>query len=309
MSTDNDELMVDGPLVKCRHWELCSYLDLHLLRQEFLNQYALEPIPVAPGIIEWWNSLIMMSGTNQLQKMHYQKRFLVVQTSHHVSSGQAFVAAQHRTRTWNRCWLTGNVRQSPTVIRFHFLKFTWIIHRIHLLFLSVYVDEIKLAGKKQNINRMWENTHERRLFGRTDIISWPCLYGLYSKRMAKKQRYCRWLPKYVRNPGFLPVLWKNNQFFHSIGCEFFFMVLWTWESDAKKCVGRYCELGEQNNSTATQKSQTPCFDDLLFKEEEMGSVGELSTVCTQVVLKCLHLARIGRPDFLVVRKNNLPVQL
>ena len=33
-----------------------------------------------------------------------------------------------------------------------------------------------------------------------------------------------------------------------------------------------------------------------FKEEEMGSVGELSKVCSQIVLKCLYLARIGRPD-------------
>ena len=30
----------------------------------------------------------------------------------------------------------------------------------------------------------------------------------------------------------------------------------------------------------------------------MNSVGELSHVCSQVVLKCLYLARIGRPDIL-----------
>ena len=35
-----------------------------------------------------------------------------------------------------------------------------------------------------------------------------------------------------------------------------------------------------------------------FKEEEMKSVGELSNVCSQIVLKCLYLARIGRPDIL-----------
>ena len=39
-------------------------------------------------------------------------------------------------------------------------------------------------------------------------------------------------------------------------------------------------------------------DDHQFKEEEMGSVGELSTVCSQIVLKCLFLARIGWPDVL-----------
>ena len=35
-----------------------------------------------------------------------------------------------------------------------------------------------------------------------------------------------------------------------------------------------------------------------FKEEENGSFGELSTVCSQIVLKCLFLARIGKIDVL-----------
>ena len=37
-------------------------------------------------------------------------------------------------------------------------------------------------------------------------------------------------------------------------------------------------------------------DDHQFKEEENGSVGELSTVCSQIVLTCLYLSRIGRLD-------------
>ena len=35
-----------------------------------------------------------------------------------------------------------------------------------------------------------------------------------------------------------------------------------------------------------------------FEEEEMESLGELSQVCSQIVLKCLYLARIGRLDIL-----------
>ena len=46
------------------------------------------------------------------------------------------------------------------------------------------------------------------------------------------------------------------------------------------------------------KVSTPCIDDHHFKEEETKSVGELSQVCSQIVLKCLYLARIGRPDIL-----------
>ena len=67
------------------------------------------------------------------------------------------------------------------------------------------------------------------------------------------------------------------------------------ERHAKKCVERYCELA---NKTIQQlyKVATPCMDDRQFEEEENESVGELPTVCSQNVLKCLCLARIGRPD-------------
>ena len=66
---------------------------------------------------------------------------------------------------------------------------------------------------------------------------------------------------------------------------------------AKKCVERYCELA---NKTTQQlyKVSTPCIDDHHFKEEELESVGELSKRFSQIVLKCLYLARIGRLDIL-----------
>ena len=46
-----------------------------------------------------------------------------------------------------------------------------------------------------------------------------------------------------------------------------------------------------NNYT---KSQHHAWLTINFKEEN-DSVGELSTVCSQIVLKCLCVARIGRP--------------
>ena len=69
------------------------------------------------------------------------------------------------------------------------------------------------------------------------------------------------------------------------------------EGHAKKCVERYCELA---NRTTQQlyKVSTPCIDDHQSKEEELNSVGKLSKVCSQIVLKCLYLARNGRPDIL-----------
>ena len=69
------------------------------------------------------------------------------------------------------------------------------------------------------------------------------------------------------------------------------------EGHAKKCVDRYCGLA---NKTTEQlyKVATPCMDDHQFKEEDNGSIGELSTVCSHIVLKCLYLARAGNPDIL-----------
>ena len=78
------------------------------------------------------------------------------------------------------------------------------------------------------------------------------------------------------------------------------------EGHAKKCVESNCELA---NETTKQffKVATPCMDDHQFKDEENESVRELSTVCSQIVLKCLYLARTGRPDFLW-SVNKLPRQ-
>ena len=75
----------------------------------------------------------------------------------------------------------------------------------------------------------------------------------------------------------------------------------SWSYDmvghAKNCVEQYCELA---NKTTQQvyKVSTPCIDDHHFKEEELKYVGDLSKICSQIVLKCLYLARIGRPDIL-----------
>ena len=67
------------------------------------------------------------------------------------------------------------------------------------------------------------------------------------------------------------------------------------EGHVKMCVGRSCELA---NKTTQQlyKVATPCMDDHQFREEENWSVGDFSTVCSQIVLTCLYLARIGRLD-------------
>ena len=69
------------------------------------------------------------------------------------------------------------------------------------------------------------------------------------------------------------------------------------EGHAKKCVERYCELANRNIQQLYEVA-TPCLDDHQFKEDELETVGDLSKVCSQIVLTYLYLARIGRPDIL-----------
>ena len=78
---------------------------------------------------------------------------------------------------------------------------------------------------------------------------------------------------------------------------------WSYDMEGhmqRKAWQRYCELA---NKTTQQlyKVATPCLDDLYNKDEENGSVGELPTVCPQIVSEMSAcVARIGRPDILTV---------
>ena len=61
---------------------------------------------------------------------------------------------------------------------------------------------------------------------------------------------------------------------------------WSYEMEdhAKKCAERCCKLANKTTQHL-YKVSTPCIDDHHVKEEEMKSVGELSKVCSQIVLK------------------------
>ena len=169
------------------------------------------------------------------------------------------------------------------------------VHREKRLFLSVYVYDIKLAGKKQNINPMWKVLNKEVDLGEPTSF----LDHVY---LGCTQRECQISKDIVDNyrsmfetrisAGAIEELPSTEKSEANISSWSYDM-----ESHAKKCVDRYCELA---NKTTQQlhKVSTPCIDDHHFKEEELKSVGELSIVCSQFVLKCLYLARIGRPDIL-----------
>ena len=81
-------------------------------------------------------------------------------------------------------------------------------------------------------------------------------------------------------------------------------VAWSYdmEGHAQKCVERYCELA---NKIVEQlyKVSSPCLDDHQFKQEERESVGELSEVCSHIVLKMFVLGTNWTTWHLVVSQQ------
>ena len=78
------------------------------------------------------------------------------------------------------------------------------------------------------------------------------------------------------------------------------------EGHAQKCVERHCEWANKKVEQL-RKISNPCVDDHQFKQEELEPVGQLPEVCSQNVLKCLYLARIGRT--FCGRSTNMQEQL
>ena len=167
------------------------------------------------------------------------------------------------------------------------------VHREKGLFLSVYVDDIKLAGKKHNIDPMWKVLNKEVDLGEPtsflDHVYLGCTQRQCEISKDSVESYRTMFESRISAGRLEKLPFPQNIRISS----------WSYDmaGHAKKCVERYCELA---NKTTQQlyKVSTPCIDDHHFKEEETKSVGELSNTCSQIVLKCLYLARIGRPDIL-----------
>ena len=130
------------------------------------------------------------------------------------------------------------------------------VHRDKGWFLSVYVDDIKLAGKKQNIDPMWKVLNKEVDLGEPTSF----LDHVY---LGCTQRQCEISKDIVDNYRTMfesrisAVRVEKLPFPQNLRIS-----SWSYdmEGHAKKCVERYCELA---NKTTQQlyKVSTPCIDD------------------------------------------------
>ena len=134
----------------------------------------------------------------------------------------------------------------------------------------MYVDDIKLAGKKQNIDPMW------RVLKKEVDLGEPTSF-VDHENLECTQRQCEINKAIVDN--------YRTMFESRISAEWpeklpysenLRISSWSYDmkGHAKKCVERYCELASKTTQQL-YKVSTPCIDDHHFKEEEMKSVGEL----------------------------------
>ena len=76
------------------------------------------------------------------------------------------------------------------------------------LFLSVYVDDKKLAGKTQNINPTWKILMKNVDLGEPTSLLDQCFLGCTQKECQISKDIVDIITEVCSNRGFLPGLWK-----------------------------------------------------------------------------------------------------
>ena len=142
-----------------------------------------------------------------------------------------------------------------------------------MVFLYVYVDDIKLGGKRQ-INPMWK------------LLSKEVDFGEPTSFYDHEDLVCTQRPGEISQDivDNYRAMFESRFFAGGIEKLPYYENLrissWSYdmEGHAKKGVERYFELANKTTQQLYNVS-TPCIDDHHFWEEEMKSVGELSQVC------------------------------
>ena len=144
------------------------------------------------------------------------------------------------------------------------------------------MDDIKLAGKRQNLDPMWKVLNNEVDLGEPTSF----LDHVY---LDCTQRQCEISKDIVDNYRTMFESRISAGATEKSPCsEPMNISSWSYdmEGHAKKCVERYCELANRTTQQLSKVS-TPCIDDHHFKEEELKSVGELSNAYNWHVLEDL----------------------
>ena len=135
------------------------------------------------------------------------------------------------------------------------------VHREKGLFLSVYVDDIKLTGKKQNLDPMWKLLNKEVDLGEPtsflDHVYLGCTQRQCEISKDIVDNYRTMFESRISAGGVEKLPFPQN------------LRISSWSNDmaghAKKCAQRYCELANKTTQQSNKVS-TPCIDDHHFKD-------------------------------------------
>ena len=168
------------------------------------------------------------------------------------------------------------------------------VHRKQGLFLSVYVDVIKMAGKKQSMAPMWGKIDEERCSWRTDPTSWSrTLGGAFYVNASRTKSLLMSTGKCSSHVFLLEQLKKLP------GWENFMQRRWrgptTWKDMPKNALR---DIAGKQKDRAVVQSLKSLVGWSPFQERGTWISWRTAKVCSPIVLKCLYFARMGRPDII-----------
>ena len=208
------------------------------------------------------------------------------------------------------------------------------VHRKEKLFLSVYVDDYKMAGDKKNMAAMWERMKAKIKLGDTVPFHESTYLGCQQENvtvsdadLAEKAKVYRdvWNAKaggggkasdepspadngdvdqgvpaykcFSASGHALPADKYDSQPSATTRKERPRCYQYKMTGHAQQCVERYLELANKGVESLKPVA-TPNIDDHCLAPEDFTATGELSSVCSRIVLKALYLARMNRLDIL-----------
>ena len=179
----------------------------------------------------------------------------------------------------------------------------FFVHRLKRVLLISEYGWHKIGWKETKHWSDLQTTQQRRRFGRTNIFPWSCIPGVHSKTMPNKQRYCGQLQNHVWIANFRGGNTKASILWESL---YFFMAVW-YGGSCKELCGATLWVSKQDDSTTLQSIYSPCIDDHHFKEG-MKCIGELSQVCSQIVLKMFKIDTNWKTRYSMVSEQTCTIK-
>ena len=166
------------------------------------------------------------------------------------------------------------------------------VHREKGLFLSLYVDDVKLAGKKQKIDPMWKVLMKEVDVGEPTSLTIFIWFALNEN--AKRAKILWTITEMCLNPESLQQQ-KKNYFVQGNLAQTSLHGPMIWKVMQRNVWSDTASWRTKQPSNCT-KLQLHALMTINSKKKNWDLLENCPTYASQIVPKCLYLARIGRPD-------------